>query len=104
MATEAPSTREEHAAKRVKDYTDRTWHVASYVITNAFLWLSVPDVAYWVTIAWGIGLAFHVADYLIEDDGRKNRRCQSFLAQEQAREQQDPIQSTGHAIIPVVEA
>jgi hypothetical protein len=52
MATEAPSTPEEHAAKRVKDYTDLMWHVASYVIINVFLWLSVPYVACWVTIAW----------------------------------------------------
>ena len=95
MATEAPSTPEEHAAKRVKDYTDLMWHVASYVIINVFLWLSVPYVAYWVTIAWGIGLAFHVADYFIEDHGRKHRRYQAFLAQEQAREKQDSTQATG---------
>jgi hypothetical protein len=95
MATEAPSTPEEHAAKRVKDYTDLMWHVASYVIINVFLWLSVPYVAYWVTIAWGIGLAFHVADYFIEDHGRRNRRYQAFLAQEQAREKHDSTQATG---------
>ena len=51
MATEAPSAPEEHAAKRVKDYTDLMWHVASYVIINVFLWLSVPYVAYWVMMS-----------------------------------------------------
>ena len=34
MATEAHSTPEERAAKRVKDYTDVMWHAATYVIIS----------------------------------------------------------------------
>ncbi|MCP5026823.1 MAG: 2TM domain-containing protein [Actinomycetia bacterium] len=89
MATETHSTPEERATKRVKDYTDVLWHAATYVIINAFLWLIVPQAAFWVTVGWGIGLAFHIAYYFIGDDGPKNRRYQAFLAQERAREEQD---------------
>ncbi|MCP3996974.1 MAG: 2TM domain-containing protein [bacterium] len=89
MATETPNTPEERAARRVKDYTDVMWHVAAYVIINVFLWLIVPQAAFWVTTGWGIGLAFHVAYYFIGDDGPKNRRYQAFLAQERANEEQD---------------
>ena len=80
------STPEERAARRVKDLTDVLWHVATYVIINIFLWLIVPHAAFWVTLGWGIGLAFHVAYYFIGDDGPTNRRYQAFLAQERARD------------------
>ena len=89
MAGEPASTPEERAAKRVKDYTDVMWHVATYLIINVFLWLIVPQAAFWVTLGWGIGLAFHVAYYFIGDDGPSNRRYRTFLAQERAREKQD---------------
>lgn len=81
-------TPEERAAQRVKDYTDVMWHLATYLIINAFLWLLVPQAAFWVTLGWGIGLAFHLAYYFIGDDGPQNRRYQIFLAREQAREAQ----------------
>ena len=81
-------TPEERAAQRVKDYTDVMWHVATYLIINAFLWLIVPQAAFWVTLGWGIGLAFHVAYYFIGDDGPQNRRYQAFLARERALEAQ----------------
>lgn len=89
MATETKSTPEERAAKRVSDYTDVLWHATTYVIINVFLWLIAPQAAFWVTIGWGLGLAFHVAYYFIGDDGPQNRRYQAFLAQERAREEQD---------------
>lgn len=89
MTSDFETTPEERAAKRVKDYTDVMWHAASYVIINVFLWVIVPQAAFWVTLGWGIGLAFHVAYYFIGDDGPKNRRYQRFLAQERARENQN---------------
>lgn len=88
MASEG-NTPEERAARRVKDQTDLMWHVATYVIINGFLWFIVPQAAFWVTLGWGIGLAFHVAAYFIGDSGAANRRYQAFLAQERAREQKD---------------
>ena len=89
MVTKTNTTPEERAAKRVKNRTDVMWHVASYVIINAFLRLIVPQAAFWVTIGWGIGLAFHLASYFIGDDGPENPRYQKYLADERAREQQD---------------
>ncbi len=83
---DTPSTPEERAAQRVKDLTDVMWHVATYVIINAFMWVLVPQAAIWITLFWGVGLAFHVAYYFIGDDGPQNRRYQAFLAQERARE------------------
>ena len=50
--------------------------------------LLYPQAAFWVTLVWGIGLAFHVVYYFIGDDRPKNRRYQTFLAQERARERQ----------------
>lgn len=89
MATKMHSTPEERAAKRVKDRSDLMWHIATFVIINAFLWLIVPQAAFWTTIGWGIGLAFHVAFYVIGDDPTRSRRYEKYLAEERAREMQD---------------
>ena len=88
MATKMPSTPEERAAKRVKDRTDLMWHVATFVIVNAFLWVIVPQAAFWTTLGWGIGLAFHIAFYFIGDDPTRNRHYQQYLEEERAREEQ----------------
>ena len=88
MATEARSTPEQRAAQRVKNVTDVLWHGATYVIINVFMWLIVPQAAFWITLMWGVALAFHIAYYFIGDDGPRNRRYQAFLAQERARENQ----------------
>ena len=89
MSKDTHSTPEERAAKRVEDFNGLAWHVATYLIVNAFLWIIVPEAAIWVTIGWGIGLAFHIAFYFIGDDGPGNRRYQKYLAEERAREEQD---------------
>jgi hypothetical protein len=83
------STPEERAEKRVKDFTGVAWHVAVYVIINAILWIITPQAALWVTLGWGIGLAFHVAAYFIGDEGRSNRRYQKYLAEERNRDAGD---------------
>jgi uncharacterized membrane protein len=87
MAAETENTPEARAAKRVQDRSALLWHVASYVIVNAFLWVIVPEAAIWVTIGWGIGLAFHLAAYFIGDDGPDNPRYQKYLAEERARDE-----------------
>jgi hypothetical protein len=90
MAIKPHSTPEERAAKRVEDYTGLMWHVVVYVVVNVFLWIIVPQAAFWVTLGWGIGLAFHIAAYFIGDDGPDNKRYQKYLAEERAREAQNP--------------
>lgn len=92
MADAASTSPEQRARQRVKEFTDVMWHAATFVIINGFLW-AIDIVqgggvqwAFWVTIAWGIGLAFHVAAYLLSDNGAQNRRYHRFLEEEQARE------------------
>ena len=89
MAEATGSTPEERAERRVKDFTDVMWHIAAYVIINVFLWLIVPEAAFWVTLGWGIGLAFHIAYYFIGDGSRENRRYHKYLAEERKREAGD---------------
>ena len=83
------STPEERAERRVKDFTDVAWHAATFVIINVFLWIIVPEAALWVTIGWGIGLAFHVAYYFIGDGDSDNRRYQKYLAEERSKDKGD---------------
>ena len=86
MAETTGSTPEERAERRVKDFNDLMWHIAVYVVINVFLWFITPQAAFWVTLGWGIGLAFHIAYYFIGDDGRESRRYQKYLAEERERD------------------
>jgi len=70
---ETPSA-EARAARRAGAQTGMLWHVAVFLIVNAFLWFldyrqGGADWAYWVTLLWGIGLAFHVIWYVISERG-----------------------------------
>ena len=60
MSVPPHRTPEERAAKRVEDYTALMWHVAAYVIVNAFLWIIVPQAAPWVTGATDPHVPVHV--------------------------------------------
>ena len=88
MAEERP-TPEEVAKQRVEDWTAVMWHVAAYVIVNVFLWVIVPSAAIWVTLGWGIGLAFHIASFWIGDTEPSSRRYQKYLAEERARRERE---------------
>lgn len=89
MAEAPEATPEERARKRVKNFTDLMWHVAVFVIVNAFLWVITPNAAFWVTIPWGVGLAFHVAAYLLDERGGQHRRYKKYLAEERGSETED---------------
>ena len=80
------STPEGRARKRLNEFTGLMWHIATFVIVNIFLWLIAPNAAIWVTIMWGIALAFHTAAYFLSESGFQQRRYQRFLAEEQERE------------------
>ncbi len=88
-------TAEDRALKRAKDSTDVMWHVAVYAIVNVFLWFidiaqgGGLNWAFWPTIGWGIGVAFHVASYVIDDSGTQGRKYQQFLAEERAKDNSD---------------
>ncbi|MDO8149133.1 2TM domain-containing protein [Isoptericola sp. b515] len=63
------------ARRRAKAATGLMWHVGVFVIVNGFLWAidlaTDPGVdwAFWTTLPWAVGLAFHALAYLI--DGRQ---------------------------------
>ena len=91
MARKEAATPEQRARRRAKEYSDMIWHVATFVIINAFLWFldlrsGGADWAYWVTMGWGLGVAFHVASYYIDTSGKEGRKYQQFLAEERAKE------------------
>ena len=90
------STAEARARKRAKSYTGLLWHIGTFVVINAFLWVldivaGAPGIqwAYWITIFWGIGLAFHVLAYLIDDSGVEERKYRKFLTEERERQTPD---------------
>jgi hypothetical protein len=72
--TRTESSLEARAAHRAGALTGVLWHLATFLIINAFLWFidfqqGGLDWAYWVTVTWGIALAFHIAWYLIAERG-----------------------------------
>lgn len=88
-------TAEERAQRRFDEFAGLMWHVAAFIIVNAFLWgLDIiqgggVQWAFWTTIPWGVGLAFHVAAYMLEGSNFKERKYQSFLAAEREKDQRD---------------
>ena len=92
MSSTTGLTAEERASKRAKEYTDLIWHVSVFAIIIPMLWFidlgtgSGIDWAYWPTIGWGLGVAFHVASYVIDDRDTQGRIYQQFLDKERARD------------------
>ena len=63
---------EELADRQAEYLTGLVWHVGTFVIINGFLWaldivVGAEGVqwAFWVTLCWGVGLAFHALAYLV---------------------------------------
>lgn len=92
MANPSVSSPEDRARKRAQEFVGLLWHIASFVIINAFLWgLDIVtgdgvQWAYWVTLAWGIGLLFHFAAYAFDDSGLEDKMYRRFLAKEEERQ------------------
>lgn len=86
MAQEGESTPEARARERTESFTGLMWHIGTFVVINAFLWVldivvGVGGVqwAYWITFFWGIGLAFHVLAYLSATAGSKSGSTRNSL-------------------------
>jgi hypothetical protein len=86
------STPEQLARKRAKDLSALVWHIGTFLIINAFFWIldlaigqSGLQWAYWITLFWGLGLAFHVLTYLVQGRQLEERKTQQYLDESQAR-------------------
>lgn len=97
--TEHTSTHDQleaRARKRAKDLTDVIWHAGTFVIINVFLWaldvITTPGVqwAYWITITWGIGLAFHVLSWMVEGRDVEARATERYLRELEAEHSGTP--------------
>lgn len=88
----APTTPEERALKRTKEFSSLIWHIGTYVVVNAFLWIidiaggGGLEFAFWTSIPWGLALAFHVLAYLLSDRRMQATTYERFLAEERERE------------------
>lgn len=89
MSQPSMPTAEELARKRAKYLTGLLWHAGTFLIINAFLWIldiavGVPglDWAFWVTIVWGVALAFHALAYLVEGRQLEDRKARQYLEDE----------------------
>ncbi len=97
MSGQTENSPEERARRRVDQFVGLMWHTAAFIIVNAFLWgLDIVqggglEWAFWTTIPWGLGLAFHVAAYLLEESRFKDRKYQSFLADELEKDRRDRV-------------
>lgn len=79
------------AEKRVKRRQEYIGHVAAYVIINVFLWLmalafGMGDWPIWVTLGWGIGLAFDTLDYFTNSPDKREDAIQREMAKLAAQE------------------
>ena len=90
------STPESRAQKRAKSYTGLLWHIGVFIVINAFFWTldlvtgaEGIQWAYWITIFWGLALAFHVVAYLVGDSGVEQRRYQKALVEEKQQQPDD---------------
>jgi 2TM domain len=81
MAQTEETTAEIRAARRAGALTGVLWHATTFLIINGLLWFvdlqqGGLEWAYWVTVMWGIALAFHAAWYFISERGTgKYRRA-----------------------------
>jgi len=68
---------------------DLFWHLGTYVIINGFLVIvwAITGAGYpwfiWVMVGWGIGVAFHIMQYLISSHGES--RKQDMIEKEMER-------------------
>ena len=86
--TDTPEGRAQHRAQYL---TGLLWHLGAFVIINGFFWiLDAGDIAgvTWapfITIAWGLGLAFHVLAWYIDGRNLEARLAARYLEEEQRR-------------------
>lgn len=92
MDAEHATAAEDLARRRARYLTGLLWHLGAFVIINGFFWLldlgvgqSGAQWAYWITLAWGFGVLFHVLAWLIDGRQVERRRAERYLEKEHSR-------------------
>lgn len=90
--TDTQSARE-RARTRARYLSGLLWHVGVFLIINAFFWFldlglgdGGPNWAFWITIVWGMALAFHALGFVIDGRQLEERKTQQYLDEERQRE------------------
>ncbi len=78
------------ARRRARYLSGLLWHIGAFVIINGFFWLldgitgaAGFQWAYWITLFWGFGLAFHLVAWFIDGRGLEDRMTRHYLEKEQ---------------------
>lgn len=86
MATAVTPTPETIARRRARYLTGLLWHIGAFVIINSFFWLLDAMVgaegfqwAYWITIFWGLALAFHAVAWVVDGRNLEERKTREYL-------------------------
>lgn len=92
MTKTKTSTPEELAQRRAGYLTGFLWHAGTFVIINAFFWiLDSMDYggitwSFWITLFWGLALAFHGLAYLIDGRQIEERKTDQYLDEQRRRQ------------------
>lgn len=93
MAAQDTPTPELLAQRRAKYLTGLMWHIGVFVIINAFFWVLDLTVgqdglnwSYWITLFWGLALAFHALAYFVDGRQVEARKAAQYLAEDRQRE------------------
>lgn len=78
------------ARKRVDDLVGFYWHLAFFVLANAFMvWQDLAgggglDWAYWAFVPWGIGLLSHAMAVFVLTPAWQERKVQELLEKDRS--------------------
>ena len=75
---------EVRARQRAKYLTGFLWHAGTFVIINAFFWLldglgaGGINWSPWITLFWGLALAFHALAYWVDGRQVEDRKTREY--------------------------
>ncbi len=75
---------EVRARQRAKYLTGFLWHAGTFVIINAFFWLldglgaGGINWSPWITLFWGLALAFHGLAYWVDGRQIEDRKTREY--------------------------
>ena len=84
-------TPEARATRRAEYLSGLIWHGGTFVIINGFFW--ILDIvggggvswAFWITVVWGLALAFHALAYYVDGRDLEGRKAAQYLEDERSR-------------------